>query len=388
MNPAMKRVFLACGMLCCGGPLAAVTAQGVEADGLIFNRAGAFWRGGASPSAMQGRRDRRALAAAEDRTEYRIESEPVRRIRAILTNDISLPNGRATIWEAMAFPAPTLSGQREVRTTFTAGGQPARERGPSQRRVLVSRVTGRPKELHTRLTIEATLYARRLRRRPPGPAPEVPDLPKATARLYTRPTSTLDFDAEPFQDWLNENGLWRGREESDLAFARRVFADLRQRLEYVAHPSDLQASSLCGAGHSDCAGQSCLFVAVLRANAVPARLLQGRWAVSEGPGKTYGERYGKFHVKSEFFARGIGWVPVDLAAASQDRTRGELAYFGNDSGDFLDMNVDQDIVLESTFGDSRIVFGMQRIAYWWRGSGSAKGERVGEHWRVEEQEAP
>jgi len=349
--------------ICCGWRPGPVAAQVVEPD----------WS---------------ASAPSQYPAAYMIDSRPSRRIKAILTNDIYEPNGRVAIWELMAPEAPTLPGQRDVTTRLTPGGRPGKELSLLQRPLLVSRTMGNAKMLHTQLIIEATLYARRLVPCSPGQGPAVADLHPVVAALYTRASQTMDFQTRPFPEWMKRNGLWRTDDEDDVAFARRIFQVLKDHLEYVDHADDVRASYTCRVGEADCAGQSCLFVAVLRANGIPARLLQGRWAASEKPVETYGETHGRFHVKSEFFARGVGWVPVDLSAASQDNSPDQFAFFGNDPGDFLVMNIDQDLILNSAIAGKCTAFGLQRIRYWWQGSGSTKGERTRESWTVEDQDLP
>ena len=60
---------------------------------------------------------------------------------------------------------------------------------------------------------------------------------------------------------------------------------MRSHFSYEFVPGrDLHATYVCKDGQSDCGGLSCAMVAVLRANGVPARLLQGRWAQSQTTG--------------------------------------------------------------------------------------------------------
>ena len=44
-------------------------------------------------------------------------------------------------------------------------------------------------------------------------------------------------------------------------------------------------------------------------------------------------RYFQEHIKAEFYAQGVGWVPVDLSSAVlHDTSDAKLRYFGNDAG--------------------------------------------------------
>ena len=177
----------------------------------------------------------------------------------------------------------------------------------------------------------------------------------------------------------------RAREESDLAFARRVFLDLRAacRYEYTAR-MDRRASAVCKAGKSDCGGLSALLVATLRANGVPSRVLFGRWASSAVAAATLGGLpYYQTHIKAEFFAAGIGWVPVDLASGIlHDRSRRGLAYFGNDPGDFLTFHIDPSLDLDTHIFGRQTVTCLQVPAYWASGPGSFEGQSIKEEWEV------
>jgi transglutaminase-like putative cysteine protease len=121
---------------------------------------------------------------------------------------------------------------------------------------------------------------------------------------------------------------------------------------------------------------------VLRAHAIPARALTGRWALSaeRGPGK---EAYDQQHVKAEFFAKGVGWVPVDPAlAVVYDKTPDGLRYFGNDEGDFVTMHLDNAMVLDTVYFGRKTVDWLQAPAYWVSGEGSFDGLVTKEKWQV------
>jgi hypothetical protein len=115
----------------------------------------------------------------------------------------------------------------------------------------------------------------------------------------------------------------------------------------------------------------------MRANGVPARLLGGRWAVSqEGADITS-------HVKAEFFAQGVCWAPVDMSAGVGDTDGAEFAHFGHAGGDFIACAGAEDCVMESCDGKAAIGL-FQGIACRWRGSGSDKNSSFQEMWTVQE----
>jgi transglutaminase-like putative cysteine protease len=331
-----------------------------------------------------------AFSPGESASGYRLECKPVQRVKAVLDYGIDEPDGKVEEWYLYAPQAPALDRQRDVKTSFVPGGQPVEEFSPLKRTLLLSRVKGKPKGVQVQLIVEATLHSTRLQPRSRGVAAAKLDLDAKLAALYTQSSETMKFKAKDFQEWLAHNKLKRGDKESDLRFARRAFQFLKQnfRYEYKPEGMDRHPSIVCKAGKSDCGGLSFLLVAVLRASGVPARPVVGRWAASEQPPAKKGEApYSQTHVKAEFFARGIGWIPVDLSSGIIDDSRGEFAYFGNDDGDFVVMHVDTDFVLDSFVGGRLTVYLSQGVMWWQRG-GSGKGERVKGKWSVAKSDPP
>jgi transglutaminase-like putative cysteine protease len=123
----------------------------------------------------------------------------------------------------------------------------------------------------------------------------------------------------------------------------------------------------------------------MRANGIPARSLYGRWAESTNPAeKVGGEPNQQWHVKSEFHAAAVGWVPVDLSSGLLDKSPDGLACFGKDAGDFLVFHIDSDLVVNTgTLGVKTVEY-MQQPAYWVSGSGSLTPTKFTELWTVKE----
>jgi transglutaminase-like putative cysteine protease len=332
-----------------------------------------------------------AFSGGEYAVGYALRRKPVKRIKGILNYKIDDLEGGARSWVLYAPQAPELPRQREPKTTFDPPGRAVQEAGVLMRPLLVSRVTGKAKEIQTKVTYEATLCSTRLVPRLAGAPPADEKLRPSERDYYLSATPSVDFKVKRFQEWLDEARLRRAEGESDMTFARRTFYYLKHnfRYEYFHEGMDQHPAAVCRAGKSDCSGLSRLFVAVLRANRIPARPVVGRMARSEAPGKTPAERTEyQTHVQAEFFVPEVGWVPVDLASALAHGGR-EFAHFGNDAGGFrfLVMHLDSDIAVEDAKGTKIKVGGMQ-VPFWsWQGSGR-KGERVEQHWTVEATDVP
>ena len=321
---------------------------------------------------------------------YALEAKDARRVTGVLTYTVTCPDLRAKEWLVFAAAAPELPGQTGAKTVLSPAGSPARDRSPLARGLLTARVPATTDDLQTtipiRVTYEATLRSRTLVALPPGAAaPPVAPLPPAERTLYLAERGDIDFGTGAFQKWLAAERLVRGEGEGEVAFARKGFRAIRDLMAYAyAADLDRRASAVCAAGRSDCGGLSALFVAVMRANGIPARGLYGRWAESAGAdARLSGVAYYQWHVKAEFFADGVGWVPVDPSGAVQhDRTPDARRFFGSDRGDFLTFHVDPNPSFEAGQFGVQTVGNLQTPAWWAGGRGSIAGARGAEGWTV------
>ena len=325
-----------------------------------------------------------AGASFDPKATYVLEVKPARHIHATLSTEIALPNGQVDEWYLYAPEFPDLPSQREMKTTFEPAGEIVRDSSPLNRPLFLARLTDHRKEVRTLLTIEGTLYSRQLRVLAGGEAaPVVKELLPEQVRHFTRASPTSDIETPTFRNWMQRNGLTRAANESDLAFAHRTFAFIVHHNTYQWPTDSHTATQVCTTGKSDCGGLSALFTGVMRANGVPARLLGGRWASSQKPGNKTGD-YGNWHVKAEFFARGVGWVPVDGASALADPD-GDNTFFGHDRGDHVAFVLDEDMVVNSFIKGPQKIPLVQGIIYWWRGKGNGDGTRFDDLWTVQQE---
>ena len=158
----------------------------------------------------------------------------------------------------------------------------------------------------------------------PGAAPTpVRRLTPVERSVYLAATSHFDITSPRFQGWLRKQDLRRKKEERDLDFAFRAMESLVGTHTYRAElKANRSASAVAAAGWSDCGGLSTLYVGILRANGIPARCLTGR---SIDPNTT--------HVKMDFYAEDVGWVPGDPAVAIGSHRA--AAGFGRDHFDMV-----------------------------------------------------
>ena len=133
--------------------------------------------------------------------------------------------------------------------------------------------------------------------------------------------------------------------EPPLEFAARVLKVIRADYEYKFDPADEKRASVsCSRPATDCGGMSFVYVAAMRANDIPARVLIGRFALPRKPGTTPADtEYDQPHVRTEMHVAGIGWVPVDPAFAHRGKDRPVSEFIGHDPGDMLVLHVDLDL---------------------------------------------
>ena len=179
-------------------------------------------------------------------------------------------------------------------------------------------------------TVEAT-YALAVNRRklePGEPSSPVAPLKRAERAACLASSNHFDFTSSKFRGWLAKYDLKRRNEERDLDFAYRAMETMVKTHVYRFElKSDRSATAVCKAGWSDCGGLATVYVSILRANGIPARCLSGRNFKPDGT-----------HVRLEFYADGVGWVPGDPSVAISRHSA--QAGFGREPTDMVIMHFD------------------------------------------------
>jgi hypothetical protein len=190
----------------------------------------------------------------------------------------------------------------------------------------------------------------------------------------------MDYTDSGVVRWLAERRLNRQRGEEIGAFGHRVFTFLAKNGTYGGDTSGYESrrpSRVWRSLASDCGGFSLLFVAIMRANRVPARALFGRWAIPQT------DKYGQYHVIAEFFVAKSGWVPVDIAGTIVHKPKDPNALFGNTDGQFLAFHIDTDVEPARGFNHAWA----QYLLLHWSGEGDFwKEHRSESQWNVQRKE--
>lgn len=321
---------------------------------------------------------------------YVLRIQKSRRMVGTVTYNVAAQNLQAAEWIIFASVAPELTGQANVKTRLVPTGVPVKDKSPLARDLLMARVPAKTpsslKDLSIHITYSAQLFSRTLRPLHSHAAPEnVPTLKPDEKALCLAAHGDLDFEQASFSEWLKAQSLVRKPAEDEVDFGRRAFQKIKSSMTYAYHPSmNRHASFVCHEKEADCGGLSSLFVAIMRANGIPAHMLYGRWAESAVPNTMIGEiAYYQWHVKAEFFAEGVGWVPLDLSSAVlYDRSPEGLKYFGSDPGDFIAFHTDTDFEIETKLFGRQAMHNLQEPAWWVSGKGDLKDIKIKEDWKV------
>lgn len=314
--------------------------------------------------------------------DFHIQTQFVRRVATALTTTVFSAGALSGTLEIYAPKPPELASQTLLSCDMLIPAAPdflwveVQDESPLLRPLLAldAPVTSNDflNPLVVELQYEVDLFAQHLSEGT-GSSPVVP-LSSEQRAAYLASAPRMDFDAAVFSDWILQAGLSRKAGERDLAFGHRVFRYLTSHATYgVGGDYDSRRPSVvCQTLTSDCGGLSLLFVASLRANGVPARTLFGRWALSQTG------NYGQYHVIAEFYAGGVGWVPVDVAGVVAHGIANPDTLFGHTDGLFLAFHEDTDIVAAPGF-----VHGWaQYVLLRWVGEGDFWPANITDWWSV------
>lgn len=311
-----------------------------------------------------------AVVVAQPPT-VRVEAKDHQKITATIRYELHTTNFAVTRWTAFMPEPPELPSQTKVKATLTPAGRLIAEKSPLARKVRVidlpvpNPVPGA--KLGLRQEIQATLRSRKLVPLAPGEKPPaVTALTSAERKYYLAPAKRIDYDAPAFQGWLGAKDLRRKKTELPTDFAARVLAVIRSDFEYRFFRGDERRASVnCARPVTDCGGMTFVFVAAMRANDIPARVLVGRLALPRESGSGMNDQgHDQPHVRAELYAPGVGWVPVDPAYAHADRRKPVSEFVGYDPGDMLVQHVDLDLRLPMT-DQERVAELMQVGPFFW-----------------------
>ncbi len=145
-----------------------------------------------------------------------------------------------------------------------------------------------------------------------------------------------------------------GRETNVLEQARRIYEHVAGTMTYDAAQQSWKGSTehalVCSVGN--CNDIHALFISLCRSVGIPTRLVLGQALEPPPPGQEACELCG-YHCWAEFFASGLGWVPVDASCACK---YGKGHLFGDLEMNHIAWSVGRDILLAPPQRGGRVLF--------------------------------
>lgn len=322
---------------------------------------------------------------AQTPPQFHMETLPGKRVQASETYVFDYPDAKALDWDIFAAKPPVINDHQDrISATMEIAGYGNGKEEPDlstyTRPVLHAIVPASTpvlkKHLAVTVTYTATVYPRQLMLGPP--ITPVEPLTALTREAYLATDREQDFTDKNFQNWLDINHLRKQPQDSDLDIAYRAYQFIKQHYTYKWTTQDHRASKLCGDSWSDCGGVSTLFVATMRANKIPARVLIGRSLYSG----TADDTNAQCHAKSEFFAAGIGWVPIEMSGALGTPDSESPKFFGLFNGDLLVLHRGIDLTLKTAHFGTQTAGVMQGLCWWCHGEGTLTTGKITGTWTV------
>ena len=310
--------------------------------------------------------------------EWRLETKVVAEITANFDERYTAPHLVPSQWLIAAGLPPKLTGQEPLLTECrlqTAGGivktgTPTYESGPFQRSymriVFPASASVTSNGYSMEMVYQVRMSSRHLIAGKVG-SPS-PTLTTAERAAFLAPTRYIRWSDGQLRDWMREENLVRKSDERAVPFAWRVAQTVHNQFKYG--PVEWDAAKVCATKIGDCAGISSVIVGILRANGIPARLNLGFWVADEGkatPG---------YHVRLEFFSGDNGgWIPVDGSGLVSWGTKWASA-FGHEDGAFLALQVDTDVLVDTSKFGIQPITQLQVPSHWALGSGNFTEEQI------------
>jgi transglutaminase-like putative cysteine protease len=178
------------------------------------------------------------------------------------------------------------------------------------------------------------------------------------SRLYSGPRLARDQDPKELRRWLNPDRLvpiddkirtWArevveaAHAHTDLEMARAIYNHVVSTMKYDKTGRGWGRGDIyfaCDARRGNCTDFHAVFIGYCRALGIPARFAIGFPLPAErGEGRIAG-----YHCWAEFYAKGIGWVPIDASEAAKDPARREY-FFGAHDENRIELTKGRDVVL-------------------------------------------
>ncbi len=193
------------------------------------------------------------------------------------------------------------------------------------------------------VTVKLALRATRRERlvRPVASAAGTATLSEQERAAYTQPDRLVPLD-DTIRKWAREVVDAAGA-RTDLEKARAIYSHVVATVKYDKTGKGWGRGDIyyaCENRRGNCTDFHAIFIGYSRALGIPARFSIGfPLPAQRGEGRIAG-----YHCWAEFFADGVGWVPVDASEAAKDPNRREY-FFGALDENRVEFSRGRDLVL-------------------------------------------
>jgi transglutaminase-like putative cysteine protease len=192
------------------------------------------------------------------------------------------------------------------------------------------------KPFDVRISFHVERFEHRVSLTPSNAAPAVPHMELAR---YLRPDRMIPLNGEIGQLSAEQTKGAVGA----IAKAHKIYDYILATMHYDHKGTGWghgDAVWACNSKHGNCTDFHSLFIGMARAAGVPARFQIGLAL----PPDSHSGAIASYHCWAEFYANGIGWVPIDAAKASQDPAKAKY-FFGAIDTDRVMFSLGRDIRL-------------------------------------------
>ncbi len=196
-----------------------------------------------------------------------------------------------------------------------------------------------PKESSVPVTL--TFHAVRLERIQPIVLVKANAAPEGDLSRWLKPDRLVPIDGQ-IQIWARQV-VEAAHAKTDLEMARAIYNHVVSTVKYDKSGKGWGRGDIyyaCDARRGNCTDFHAIFIGYARAMGIPARFAIGFPLPAErGAGKIAG-----YHCWAEFYAKGIGWVPVDASEAAKNPAKREY-FFGAHDENRVELSKGRDVVL-------------------------------------------
>lgn len=158
---------------------------------------------------------------------------------------------------------------------------------------------------------------------------------------YLKPDRLVPLDNQ-IRAWAREV-VEKANAHTDLEMARAIYNHVVSTVKYDKSGKGWGRGDIyyaCQERRGNCTDFHAIFIGYARSLGIPARFAIGfPLPADRGEGKIAG-----YHCWAEFYARGIGWVPVDASEAAKDPSKREY-FFGAHDENRVEFSKGRDVIL-------------------------------------------